>query len=106
MQYRESLFQISGSNALKAHTAPNSARIIEFPKPQSIKKREHGDCKEPKHGIHAFTSFAHGVIRACDEAFSVSEGTAKGIGPRFASKRESAFIIGTCALTTFLMLLL
>ena len=104
MQYRESLFQVDGSSALKTHAAPHSARIIEFPSTQDAAYDMQGMQREL--GIGSLKRFAHNALRKFDDAFSVSKGTAKGVGPRFATRRESALIIGTCALAVLLTVVL
>lgn len=106
MQYRESLFQIDGSNALKTHAAAPTARIIEFPKQQSATSQKYSKQRSLLSGVRSLGKFARTIIHTCDEAFSVSWGTAKGVGPRFATKRETALVLGTCALATFLTLML
>ena len=104
MQYRESLFQVDGSSALKTHAAPHSARIIEFPSTQDAAYDMQGMQREL--GIGSLKRFAHSTLRNFDDTFSVSKGTAKGVGPRFATRRESALIIGTCALAVLLTVVL
>ena len=106
MQYRESLFQVDGSSALKTHAAPHSARIIEFPSTQESAYDMQGMQREQQLGIGSLKRFAHNALRNFDDAFSVSKGTAKGVGPRFATRRESALIIGTCALAVLLTVVL
>ncbi len=102
MQYRESLFQVDGSNALKTHAAPHSARIIEFPSAQDTAYSTQGMHEERQLDISSLKAFAQNALRNFDDAFSVSKGTAKGVGPRFATKRESTLIFGACALAVLL----
>ena len=99
MQHRESLFPVAGSAALKPQAEIRHARIIAFPNQASF-----AAPRQPRHVATALRRFANTSVRSIrliasylDESFSISSGTAKGIAPQCATRRETAAIaaIGT-----------
>lgn len=99
MQHRESLFPVAGSAALKPQAEIRHARIIAFPNQASFAAPQ-----QPCHVATALRRFANASVRSIhliasylDESFSISSGTAKGIAPQCATRRETAAIaaIGT-----------
>ena len=99
MQHRESLFPGAGSAALKPQAEIRHARIIAFPKQTPFDAPQ-----QPRHTANSLRRFANASVRSIhlianylDESFSISSGTAKGIAPQCATRRETAAIaaIGT-----------
>lgn len=99
MQHRESLFPVAGSAALKPQAEIRHARIIAFPNQASFAAPQ-----QPRHVATALRRFANTSVQSIrliasylDESFSISSGTAKGIAPQCATRRETAAIaaIGT-----------
>ena len=99
MQHRESLFPVAGSAALKPQAEIRHSRIIAFPNQASSAAPQ-----QPRHVATALRRFVNASVRSIrliasylDESFSISSGTAKGIAPQCATRRETAVIaaIGT-----------
>lgn len=99
MQHRESLFPVAGSAALKPQTEIRQANIIVFPNQAAFDVPQ-----QRSHAANSLRRFANASKRSIrlianylDESFSISSGTAKGIAPQCATRRETAAIavIGT-----------
>lgn len=107
MQHSERLFPVTGSVALKPRSnASRQARIIAFPQQlHNNSPRAHTETYDEASRI--FTSlkaFTSKLATRIDQEFSVSAGTARGTGPRNATKGETASIFIITSIITFLAL--
>lgn len=104
MQQRASLFQVDGSTALKPNAAVQQARIIAFPGNRKIDHPSRKGRVSSRGNIALRTAkyMISNVLDYIDETFSVTSGTAKGLGPRYASRGETAAIIVSVFIVAFL----
>lgn len=109
MQYQETRYQIAGANALKMDAASNQARIIEFPAAAAPVRQNSHTQRRSRLVAAALSATKQRVVSAvqeCDEAFNITSGTCKGVGPRFATRFETGITLGLCAIGTMIAIML